>query len=167
MMGMLETYNYEEVQTLFHDSAICDLAFIHVLHHLLHVLVCVWLQHFNAGKYHAFSISTYIESLLIRTSQQTRRLLSPYFDPYPSLSPNKTLLKTTNHILIHDVRGSLDHLCSLVQQGVSPHSRQCVICSRPADCMADGSKDDVIVYRCIRYPCAIHKIYSNLITMQC
>ena len=60
----------------------------------------------------------------------------------------QTLLKTTNHILVHDVRGSLNHLCTLVQQGVSPHSRQCVICSRPADSLADGSKDDVLIFRC-------------------
>ena len=59
----------------------------------------------------------------------------------------QTLLKKTNHILIHDVRQSLDNLCALVQQGVSPHSGQCVICSRPADCLADGSKDDVVVFR--------------------
>jgi hypothetical protein len=60
----------------------------------------------------------------------------------------ETLLKTTNHILVHDVRGSLNHLCTLVQQGVSPYTRQCVICSRPADSLADGSKDDVIVFSC-------------------
>jgi hypothetical protein len=60
----------------------------------------------------------------------------------------ETLLKKTNHILIHDVRQSLDNLCALVQQGVSPHSGQCVICSRPADCLADGSKDDVVVFSC-------------------
>ena len=59
----------------------------------------------------------------------------------------QTLLKTTNHILVHDVRGSLAHLCTLVQRGVSPNSGLCVICSRGAETLADGSKDDVIVFR--------------------
>ena len=58
----------------------------------------------------------------------------------------QTLLKTTNHILIHDVRGSLAHLCSLVQRGVSPSVNMCVICSRPPSGLADGSKDDVMVF---------------------
>lgn len=58
----------------------------------------------------------------------------------------QTLLKTTNHILIHDVRGSLAHLRSLVQRGVSPSVNMCVICSRPPSTLADGSKDDVMVF---------------------
>lgn len=91
--------------------------------------------------------------LLLDTS-----VFSPLFSPsFPPLLPlpvspthplsYQTLLKTTNHILIHDVQGSLGHLCTLVQRGVSPHSRLCVICSRLPDCLADGSKDDVIVFR--------------------
>jgi hypothetical protein len=58
----------------------------------------------------------------------------------------QTLLKTTNHILIHDVKGSLAHLHSLVQRGVSPNNHLCIICSRRADSLADGSKDDVVVF---------------------
>jgi len=50
--------------------------------------------------------------------------------------------------MVHDVCGSLVHLCALVQRGVSPSSSLCVICSRSADNLADGSKDDVIVFRC-------------------
>ena len=58
----------------------------------------------------------------------------------------QTLLKTTNHILIHDVKGSLAHLHSLVQRGVSPNNHLCIMCSRRADSLADGSKDDVVVF---------------------
>lgn len=63
-----------------------------------------------------------------------------------NISCPQTLLKTTNHILIHDVKGSLAHLHSLVQRGVSPNNHLCVICSRRADSLADGSKDDVVVF---------------------
>ena len=59
----------------------------------------------------------------------------------------QTLLKTTNHIMVHDVSCSLAHLRTLVQRGVSPNSSLCVICSRTADSLADGSKDDVIIFR--------------------
>ena len=74
------------------------------------------------------------------------RILLVLFN-YTSLFSLQTLLKTTNHILIHDVRGSMAHLRSLVQRGVSPHSHLCVICSRDAESLADGTKDDVIVFR--------------------
>ena len=59
----------------------------------------------------------------------------------------QTLLKTTNHIMVHDVSCSLVHLRTLVKRGVSPNSSLCVICSRTADTLADGSKDDVVIFR--------------------
>ncbi len=59
----------------------------------------------------------------------------------------QTLLKTTHHIMVHDVRGSLAKLRSLVQKAISPHSNTCVICSRGAEFLADGSRDDVVVFR--------------------
>lgn len=60
----------------------------------------------------------------------------------------ETLLKTTHHIMVHDVRGSLSYLRSLVQKAITPHSCFCVICSRGAEFLADGSKDDVTVFQC-------------------
>ncbi len=72
----------------------------------------------------------------------------------------QTLLKTTNHILVHDVRGSLSHLCNLVQRGVSPNSSLCVICSRTADSLADGSKDDVAVFKYGLYYMNILHVYG-------
>ena len=51
--------------------------------------------------------------------------------------------------MIHDVRGSLAHLRGLVQRAVSPNVMLCVICTRRADGLADGSKDDVIVFRLV------------------
>ena len=110
MMGMLETYNYEEVQYI----CMCVCVYINLYANISYIYMYYVLQ---------------------------------------------TLLKTTNHILVHDVRGSLSHLCDLVQQGVSPYSRQCVVCSRPADCLADGSKDDVIVFR---YACTICTCIYNI-----
>lgn len=94
IMGMLETYNYEEVSIS------------------VSYLYCI-------DRFHNYQIfCMYVQ----------------------------TLLKTTNHILIHDVKGSLAHLHSLVQRGVSPNNHLCIICSRRADSLADGSKDDVVVF---------------------
>ncbi len=41
----------------------------------------------------------------------------------------------------------MSNLRTLVQRGVSPHTRLCVICTRSAESLADGTKDDVIVFR--------------------
>ena len=71
----------------------------------------------------------------------------------------QTLLKTTHHILVHDVRGSLANLRSLVQKAVTPQLDLCVVCSRRAESLADGSKDDVVVFR---YN-ATHHIYFSCI----
>lgn len=73
----------------------------------------------------------------------------------------QTLLKTTNHIMIHDVRGSLAHLRELVQRAVSPNVMLCVICTRRADCLADGSKDDVIVFRLVVFQCNTDRVFRE------
>lgn len=93
IMGMLETYNYEEVY---------------------YISVYLYYKSIDEGLFHYLYV--------------------------------QTLLKTTNHILIHDVKRSLAHLHSLVQRGVSPNNHLCIICSRRADSLADGSKDDVVVF---------------------
>lgn len=74
----------------------------------------------------------------------------------------QTLLKTTHHIMVHDVRGSLAHLRSLVQKAITPHSNQCVICSRMAGFLADGSKDDVIVFQYNNYYNLFYSQQKNL-----
>ena len=124
MMGMLETYNYEEVYIILFFSSASSYA-----------LLPFWFSPY----FHVHTSSIYVSFVFVRMTMSAILILLSC----------QTLLKTTNHILVHDVRGSLDHLCALVQQGVSPCTRQCVICSRPADSLADGSKDDVVVFRCI------------------
>ncbi len=49
--------------------------------------------------------------------------------------------------MVHDVQGSMANLCSLVQKAITPHSNLCVICSRGAEFLADGTKDDIILFR--------------------
>ena len=60
----------------------------------------------------------------------------------------QTLLKTTNHILIHDVQLSLTNLCSLAHQGIISDNDTCSLCDHSAGSeSADGTIDDVIVFR--------------------
>lgn len=96
IMGMLETYNYEEV---------------------------------NKALKALMSLKSYYQLKILWSS----RII-------------QTLLKTTNHILIHDVKRSLAHLHCLVQRGVAPNNHLCIICSRSPDSLADGTKDDVVVF---------------------
>ena len=63
--------------------------------------------------------------------------------------------------MVHDVRGSLAHLRSLVQKAVTPVSSYCVICSRGAGSLADGSKDDVMVFRYVMGGWASGKVVSS------
>ena len=110
----------------------CDLNSLHA-----HV---VWFSDYCQTVY------IYIRSFSVQCVYQNNKdFLHSMF--HPSSPPTQTLLKTTNHILIHDVRGSMSNLRTLVQRGVSPHTRLCVICTRSAESLADGTKDDVIVFR--------------------
>ncbi|XP_065882689.1 vacuolar protein sorting-associated protein 8 homolog isoform X2 [Dysidea avara] len=65
----------------------------------------------------------------------------------------ETLHKTTNHILFHDVRNSLDQLHKMSQKGLSPESTTCAICSRqalaaPQPSNKNPTKDNVVVFSC-------------------
>ena len=62
----------------------------------------------------------------------------------------ETLLKTTNHILIHDVQLSLTNLYSLSHRGVVSDNDCCCLCDRPAaiESCTEGISDDVIVFSC-------------------
>ena len=49
--------------------------------------------------------------------------------------------------MVHDVQGSMANLRSLVQKAITPHTNRCVICSHGAEFLADGTKDNIALFR--------------------
>ncbi|KAL5471029.1 hypothetical protein EMCRGX_G029102 [Ephydatia muelleri] len=60
----------------------------------------------------------------------------------------ETLLKTTNHIMIHDVKELLANLYSQAQRGISPKTTQCNVCSRSSSSLVEGIQDRMIIFSC-------------------
>ena len=78
----------------------------------------------------------------------------------------QTLLKTTNHIMVHDVQASLGLLCSLSHHGMAATTSCCTLCNRPVALSNnnDAPIEEVAVFRCV---CSKWMCQGFLVTPPC